>query len=125
MQGRLEKAEQFLGAAELIRASTVDQGDVGDSYVILCVHAGIAAADAICCAAVGEHAQGDDHQNAIALLKLVQPNGKSLANALAVLLGMKTRAGYSAYQVSSDDHKRAGRSARQLVEEAQLRARLT
>jgi hypothetical protein len=50
-QGRLRKAEQFLRAANLVR-------DVADAYSTLCVHAGIAASDVICCARLGEHAQG-------------------------------------------------------------------
>jgi len=32
---------------------------MGNAYVAMCVDAGIAAADAICCDALGEHAQGE------------------------------------------------------------------
>lgn len=57
----------------------------------LYVHAGIAAADAICARALGVHAKGQDHQEAIALLASVD---KEAAADLRVLLAMKTRAGY-------------------------------
>jgi hypothetical protein len=42
IDGRLRKAEQFLDAAETIREFSDDEHDVGDAYVTLCVHAGIA-----------------------------------------------------------------------------------
>lgn len=63
--GRLRKAEQFLDAAETIRELADDEAEVGDAFVTLCVHAGIAASDVVCCAALGHFAQGDDHNQAI------------------------------------------------------------
>jgi len=44
IQGRLRKAEQFMEGAHTIREFADDEGDIGDAYVTLCVHAGIAAA---------------------------------------------------------------------------------
>ena len=67
-RGRLDKANQFLDAAELVRELADEDGTVADAYVTLCVHAGIAAADVICCARLGLHALGDDHNQAITLL---------------------------------------------------------
>jgi hypothetical protein len=119
--GRLHKAEQFLEAAETIREFADDERAVGDAYVTLCVHAGIAAADALCCIALGEHALGDDHNEALALLARVRPAGSDLAKALRPLLGMKTRAGYSHRPVHVDDRKRALRLADRLVREARDR----
>ena len=66
-RGRLDKATQFADAAEIIEAM-VDGDDLDDAYITLCVHAGIAAADVLCCARMGVHAQGDDHTEAVALL---------------------------------------------------------
>jgi hypothetical protein len=43
-------------------------GEVADAYVTLCVHAGIAASDVICCSSLGRHAQGDSHEEAAVLL---------------------------------------------------------
>lgn len=114
-QGRLRKAEQFLSAAETVRDIADGHDDIADAYVTLCVHAGIAAADVICCARLGEHAQGEGHQEAIALLKLAAPQ---LTRHLNTLLGLKTRSGYSYLPVSTDDFKRAGRATESLVEEA-------
>jgi len=54
----MAKADQFYLAAETI-ATTIEDQDIADAYVTLCVQAGIAAADVICCARLGEHAQGD------------------------------------------------------------------
>ena len=47
-RGRLRKAEQFWDAAESIRELADDEAEIGDVYVTLCVHAGIAAADVVC-----------------------------------------------------------------------------
>ena len=109
--GRLAKAAQFYLAAETI-ATTIEDQDVADAYVTLCVHAGIAAADAICCARLGEHAQGEEHQEAVALLTKAD---RTIAKHLKVLLDMKTRSGYSAVPTSKTDQKRAGRAAAALL----------
>jgi hypothetical protein len=100
----MAKAAQFYLAAETI-ATTIDDQDIADAYVTLCVDAGIAAADAICCARLGQHALGDDHQEAVALLSKAD---RANAKHLKVLLDMKTRSGYSAVATSKTDQKRAG-----------------
>jgi hypothetical protein len=68
LRGRLAKAEQFWEVAGLVQvlADGQEPGEIGDAYVTLCVHAGIAAADALCCAGLGEHAQGESHTAATA-----------------------------------------------------------
>lgn len=111
--GRNRKARQFREAASVIRELADEAADVADAYVTLLVHAGIAASDVICCARLGEHAQGDNHAEAVALLAAVDAD---CANALDVLLRLKTRAGYSHQSVSADDIKRAERAARRLTE---------
>jgi hypothetical protein len=115
MSGRPRKAEQFLEAAETIREFADDEHEVGDALGTLCVHAGIAAADVLCCVALGEHATGEDHNEALDLLTRVRPDRVELAKSLRPLLGMKTRAGYSHRAVASDDRKRALRHADKLV----------
>jgi hypothetical protein len=119
--GRLRKAEQFLDAAETIREFADEERELADAYVTLCVHAGVAAADVICCIALGEHALGEDHQEALALISRVRPDGNELAKSLRPLLGMKTRAGYSHQPVQSDDPKRTARNAQRLVRAARDR----
>lgn len=116
--GRLRKAQQFLEAAETIREFAEDEHDVGDADVTLCVHAGIAAADVICCIALGVHALGEDHNEALTLLGRVRPDGAELTRALGILLGMKTRAGYSALAVTAESRKRAQRQTERLVRAA-------
>ena len=120
IDGRLRKAIQFADAAETIREFADDEADIGDAYVTLSVHAGIAAADVLCCVSLGEHAQGDDHDAAAGLLERV-PGGKELARSLRVLLGMKTRAGYDARPVSATDRTRAAPATERLVRAARER----
>lgn len=114
-RGRLQKAEQFLLAAETL-AEVLDQQDdpeVGDAYVTLCVHAGIAASDVICCKRLGVHSTGQDHDAATGLLARVD---RKASQQLIVLLNMKHKAGYSARPVSGTDGKKAARAAAALVE---------
>ncbi len=116
--GRQAKATQFLDAAAVVAMMADDEADVLDACVTLLVHAGIAAADAICCARLGRHAQGTDHRDAIELLAGVDG---SLAKDLGVLLGMKTQAGYSARAMTAEKHRRAVRATTRLVEAARSR----
>jgi hypothetical protein len=113
--GRLDAARQFRLTAESLDGDE----ELGNAYVTNCVHAGIAAADVICCSALGHHAQGDNHSDAIALLKTVRPDGDELSKHLATLLALKSKAGYGFIQPSREDRKRAGRAMDALVERAQ------
>ena len=122
VKGRLGKAEQFLQSAATLRDMAEREAEFGDSVVTLCVHAGIAAADVICCKALGHFVQGDDHNRAVAELSKVVPGGGGLGKDLRALLQMKTRAGYGGPAVSADQRKRAWRRAESLVEAARERA---
>lgn len=114
--GWLAKARQFLLSAETI-ATVGDDQEIADAFVTLCVHAGIAAADVICCAKLGVYHVGDNHNEAVALLASVD---KSASKHLNGLLDMKTRSGYSPVLTSAADQKRAGRAAAALVAIASL-----
>jgi hypothetical protein len=114
-RGRLRKAEQFIEAAHLIRDIADEHEDVADAYVTLCVHAGIAASDVICCTSLGEHAQGENHNEAIGLLTKADKNA---AKHLNTLLKLKTKSGYSHTSSTAEEFKRAGRAAETLVEKA-------
>lgn len=114
--GRFRKAGQFLEAAAIVQTISEGEADLDDADVNLCVHSGIASADVICCAVLGKHAQGENHDEAIALLRTADP---AAAKHLAVLLGRKTRAGYTALATGPQDVKRAQRAAEQLYETAQ------
>lgn len=114
--GHLSKANQFLTAAELIAAS-IEDSDLADAFVTLCVHAGIAAADVICSAKLNEHSTGGNHNTAVAFLARVDP-----ANSvhLATLLGMKGHAGYSAVPSTVMYQESARAAAQALVAVAKL-----
>jgi hypothetical protein len=118
LRGRLAKAEQFWEVAGLVRdlVEEQDPSEIGEAYVTLCVHAGIAAADALCCAGLGEHAQGESHNDAVELPGRVD---KDAGRALRTLLALKTKAGYSHTSATAEEFKRAGRNAEALL----LRAR--
>lgn len=111
--GRMAKAEQFASAALVIQELADESADVADAYVTLFVHAGVAAADTICAASLGEHARGESHDEAVALLAIVDKNS---AAHLRALLGMKTLAGYSHTPISEDRARRAGRAMDALME---------
>jgi hypothetical protein len=114
-RGRLRKAGQFLDAANLIAGQAGGEAENADSFITLCIHAGIAASDVICCARLGQHAQGENHTEAAALLeKADSGSGKHLR----ALLSMKTKVGYSHTEATAADANRAGRAAEALVETA-------
>jgi hypothetical protein len=121
MRGRLRKAEQFLAVAEGLQRESDEGEEVGDALVTMCVHAGIAAADVLCCKALGHHVQGDDHQQAVTELSKISPGGKELGKDLRALLQMKTQAAYAAASISAGERKRAWRKAKALVEAARSR----
>ena len=112
--GRLDKAKQFLAAAEMIKPS-IEDSDLADAFVTLCVHAGIAASDVICCAKLNEHSIGGDHNSAIALLARID---KKLSINLKTLLDMKGHAGYSDISVTAEYQLSAKVAAETLVNAA-------
>lgn len=114
--GRLGKANQFLTAAELI-ASSIEDSDLADAFVTLCVHAGIAASDVICCAKLNEHSRGGNHTTAIALLAQVD---RESSVHLKALLDMKGHAGYSDIPVTAEYQESARLAAQALVSAAKL-----
>jgi hypothetical protein len=114
-RGRLAKARQFLSAADTILVFSDEDLDLSDAYITLCVHAGIAAADAICCALLGRHAIGESHGDAVGLLETARMD---VARHLDTLLKLKTRSGYGATPSTLAARKQAGRAAAALLEVA-------
>lgn len=115
--GRLNKAKQFYKAAQII-STLIDDSELDDAYVTLCVHAGIAAGDVICCVKRGLHAQGQDHEEAVVLLRRARP-GEPFSKDLQTLLGMKSLAGYSDKPISPSRTLQALRATERLVLEAE------
>lgn len=87
--------------------------DLSNACVTLWVHAGIAAADVICCAHLGQYSRGQDHSAAVDLLKQVDAKA---ASHLGRLLGLKTRAGYSPKTIGRSDVLAARRAGEALIE---------
>lgn len=82
----------------------------------LAVLAGIAASDAVCCAALGQRSRGQDHRQAIALLSQVSPDGQPMARDLERLLAVKDDAHYGMLHLSSQRAALALRQARRLFD---------
>jgi hypothetical protein len=111
--GRLAKAIQFAEVFDQARILAEESAqDVADACVTLAVHAGIAAADVICCTRLGACASGENRAEAIALLRSADPDR---ATNLSTLLGMKSRAGYSPDPVNADMLRRAERAMTALL----------
>ena len=113
----MSKAREFFSSAEKL-GELADPADPVDAQVALYVQAGIAAAAVVCCAQLGEHANGQDHNEAIALLKQVDDK---LALCLSRILSLKTRTSYSSEPASRNHLKQAQRAAAQLLAGARLR----
>lgn len=113
--GRLSKAIQFFNAAEIIK-DVIEDNDLADALVTLCVHAGIAASDVICCMKLEKHPSGPDHRNAVKMLSEINPNlGRELKN----LLDMKGHSGYSEHITSRESCESAFKSADALLSAAE------
>lgn len=82
-RGRLSKAAQFQRVAMDALELAEEHYEVADAVATLCIHAGIAASDAICIARLGHFAQGQDHNDAVALLKSVDGGAVGLCSPIA------------------------------------------
>ncbi len=82
----------------------------------LAVLAGIAAADAACCRRFGVRSRGQDHAQAVELVKQVLPHGAELARDLDRLLDLKDNAHYGILGVSDSDARKAVEWAHRAVE---------
>ncbi|GAA2229225.1 hypothetical protein N1031_06190 [Herbiconiux moechotypicola] len=113
---RLRKAHEFADAAAFLRDPASGVVESADAYVTLAVHAGIAAADAICIRRGAGYNASGNHEESIGLLERADP---SAAKHLRRLLGLKTKAGYAAASVSAADVRLAYTAHLALVERAQ------
>jgi hypothetical protein len=122
---RLRSAEAFIRAAERVLSDDEiipgAEGFKNNAAINNYVHAGIAAADAVCCFELKAHSLGDDHRQAIAQLRRVKPDGPKLGQYLGVLLDLKTKAGYGSKPLSDTAAKRAERAAVALVQAGRAR----
>lgn len=112
---RQDQAEKFLEVAELVEANSDQDAASANVSASLAVLAGIAAGDAACCAALGRRSRGQDHRQAIDLLRQVSPGGPEAARQLQRLLDLKDSAHYGVITLSGEALKSAVRGARNLV----------
>lgn len=123
-RNRLRRAEEFLVVADLLLGEQVETGTDKDAINVsavsaaLAVLAGIAASDAACCHRLGERSRGQDHAQAVALVRQVIPHGDELANDLGRLLDLKDTAQYGILGVADSEARRAVEWARRMVKNA-------
>lgn len=111
---RVSSGEKFLEVAGLVESE--HEGTFRSVGASLAVLAGIAAADAACCAALGRRSRGQDHHEAESLIDEISPGGTDAASALRRLLDLKDSAHYGFIPVSRTDLKVAMRQAQRLVD---------
>jgi hypothetical protein len=113
-RGRLTQARAFCDAAELVLDDDSEVAGPGVAAA-LAVLAGIAAADAACCAAVRERARGQDHREATRLVATVRPGGGEMAKRLERLLASKDEVHYGSKLVSRRNAASLVTAARELT----------
>lgn len=111
---RMDQALAFLEVAELVGDQDDDLAtpNVAASLAVL---AGIAASDAVCCAALGTRSRSQDHRQALDLLRQVAAIGEAMARDLGRLLSVKDDAHYGVLHVSGQRVAAALRQARRVV----------
>jgi hypothetical protein len=115
---RLAQAKAFLEVAQLIDGEEDDLAHPGVA-ASLAVLAGIAAADAACCVALGERSRGKDHRQAVELVRKIAGDGVAMARALDRLLDVKDGAHYGMVYVGWQKAKAAVAQAQALVDGAE------
>jgi len=81
----------------------------------LAVLAGVAAADAACCVALGRCARGQNHQEAIALVGTLAGGGEAMARDLSRLLALKDDVQYGVLVATTARARLSVTWARRLV----------
>lgn len=95
---------------------TLEYAGVAASVAIL---AGIAAADAACCHALGRRSRSENHRDAEALLAEITPGGKHAARQFRQLIDVKDTAHYGFISISAAQLKHVLRQAEHLVDFAE------
>jgi len=115
-RSRRAQARAFLDAAELVLTEDQHEAHVAAALAVL---AGIAAADAICGIRLGMWSRGQDHEQAVRLLRDVALNDAALPSKLARLLADKDATHYSPNLITIAKAKTLVRYASSLLEEAE------
>ena len=109
---RREIAQSYYDVAVLLSS---DPGPAINTSIGNAVLAGIAAADAICLAAIGERYAGQDHAAAADFLEAVDPG---VGRRLRMLVGFKSASHYGDSILTGTDRAAALRHAKALLDEA-------
>lgn len=110
---RLRDAQAHLDLAEMAapQSAPAERKAAASSAVL----AGIAAADAACCTALGERSRSQDHRDATRLVRDVAPGGVDAAKKLGRLLDVKDASQYGFDDLSGERLTAAVRQAQALV----------
>ena len=111
---RLDHAKKSLEVAELVAG----EREIPESRSVaaaLAVLSGIAAADAACCAALGRRSRGDDHRQAVALVREIVDSDRA-TKALIELLNLKDTAQYGLIPITRRELTTALRRAKALLD---------
>lgn len=114
---RADAARKFLEVARLLE----DEDDTSYRPVraSLAVLAGIAAGDAICGHVLKQRSRGQDHHQAVDLLRRVR-GAETAARALSTLLDIKDAANYGTDGLPADRTAQTLRAAQRVVEQMDL-----
>ena len=119
-RGRRDAARAFVSVADLVYAEPDDPVlPLRGVAAALAVLGGIAAADAICAARLGEMFRGDDHGRAVELLARAQPEGASVKTDFTRLIAVKAQVHYQAILVTSAESAAAIRRAKRILAAAE------
>jgi len=117
-RARLHQAEAFVTAADLALSDDTDTATPGVAAA-LAVLAGIAASDAACCAKLRKRSRGQDHTEAVKLLRTVAPHGEAMAKDLGRILAAKEESHYGVTLVDCAKARRLVGYARRITDLAQ------
>lgn len=113
-RARLRQADALVLVAELALSDDTDTATPGVAAA-LAVLAGIAASDAACCARLRRRARGQDHRQAVGVLRTVEPGGAAMAKDLQELLTAKDGVHYGVTLVGGDKARKLLDRARRLA----------
>ena len=116
-RSRLQQAEAFLMAADLVLSDDTNTASPGVAAA-LAVLAGIAASDAACCVNLRKRPRGQDHAEAVKLLRTVVPHGEEMAKDLGRLVAAKDESHYGVTLVDRTKARRLVGYAKRLTERA-------
>ena len=112
---RLRQAESFVEVADMVTTGSDDDIATPGVAAALAVLAGIAAADAACCAKLKMRPRGQDHKEAVPMLATVRPHGPQMSKDLQRLLNRKDDVHYGLHLIGKGDAEKMVEWAKRIV----------